>query len=257
MDKIVFRAYDKRRQQPVKVSPLYHRDKGGIYTGQGEYGIYELLTEEEKKKLPYLVTPSTVVSIHDGKAFDLNKPADKINWEWVQYHPYIALDREKGHSSRDVAFYVENKRKESSERINRDKLMTKAKMALYDASLADQKLVAKAYGMVSPDSFSEEEIQAFILNVIESSPGSVVDAFSPGEKGRVHIMAMLKDLLRHRVVVLAKGSYFHQSPSGVFLGKTEQAVVDFFNDPENSSLLDSMEEQLKGTIENKAEAVVQ
>src|SRR5262245_57403349 len=58
---IVFRG-KKKTQMPCKVSPCQD-STGKHYTGQGETGYYEDLTEEDKRKLAYVVYPNKHIVI--------------------------------------------------------------------------------------------------------------------------------------------------------------------------------------------------
>lgn len=246
MDVIVFRAYRPKTQQPIKVSPVGSLKAGGKhFTGQGEKGFYENLTPKEKEEMAYVITPQTVVQIHDGKALHITEnPIDADNWKWIKKHPYIALDRADGENSRDAVFYMENKSAEADTVVVKDKLETQAKTAMYDASREELNVAAKALGHPSPEHFSENEVQKYILDIIAATPQSVIDIFKPENKGTTNVRSLLSDYLRHKIVVKSRGSYFYGGEHGTHLGRSEQAVVDFLMEPTNGGLVDAMTSQL-------------
>ena len=239
--KIVFRALRPKTQQPAVVSPLPSRKGNGKhYTGQGKHGYYESLTTKEKEDMAYVITPQTTRKIMDGTTLDLSDPIDAADWKWIQLHPYIALDKKKAKSSRDIVYYVEDKKKDASDTVTRDKQITKAKNAMYKASREELDVVAKALGHPSPQGFSQDEVYAYILDIIAVTPETVIDAFNPENKSDVNVRSQLSDFLRYDVVVKVKGSYYYGGESGTFLGRSEQEVVAFLTDPEHSAIVQSM-----------------
>ena len=194
--------------------------------------------------MSHVITPDTLFSIHDGKALKLNNPIDADNWKWIERHPYISTDRGKDRSSRIAVFYVENKAREANDEINKDKLITNAKNAMYNSSREELNVAAKALGHPSPDGFSEEEVQKYIKAILDVTPQAVIDIFKPENKGTTNVRSLLSDFLRHNIVVKSRGAYFYGGEHGTHIGRSEQAVVDFLMDPTNSGLVDAMTAQM-------------
>jgi hypothetical protein len=245
MDVIVFRAFRPKTQQPAKVSPLPVKAEGGKhYTGQGETGFYENLSPQEKEKMSHVITPETIYEIHDGKALKLDNPIDAADWKWIQKHPYISTDRGKDRASRIAVFYVEDKAREATAEITKDKVTNSAKNAMYNSSREELDIAAKALGHPSPEGFSEVEVQKYIVSMIDATPQTVIDIFKPENKGTTNVRSLLSDYLRHNIVVKSRGAYFYGGEHGTHIGRSEQAVVDFLMDPTNAALVDAMTAQM-------------
>lgn len=249
-DVILFRAYNPKTQQPVRVNPLPSRKANGKhYTGQGKTGFYENLTTKDKEELAIVITPETYITIHDGKALRLDDAIDASNWKWIQKHPYIAMDRVTGKSTnRDAVFYIENKAKEADVLITKDKLMTKAKSDMYDSNREKLDVVAKSLGHPSPMGFSEREVQKYILDIIDATPQVVIDSFNPDNQASINVRSLLADFVRHNIMVKSRGSYFYGGEHGTHIGRSEQEVVNFLMDDDNSGLVASMTSQLEEIV---------
>lgn len=244
-DKIVFRALNPKTQQPVRLCPLPSLSNGGKhYTGQGSTGFYENLSQHEKDDMAYVITPETYVQIHDGKVLNLENPIDNDNWKWMQKHPYVVMDRRKATSSRDARFYIENKEAEAKELISKDKLITDAKTAMYNASSEMLNVVAKAFGHPSPEGFSSEEIYRFLIDIIQDTPQAVIDSFSPEKRAETNVRSLFTDLQRYKIIIKSRGSYYFGGEHGIHLGRSEEELVDFLLDDDNKSTVDAMTAQL-------------
>lgn len=245
MDVIVFRAFRPKTQQPVRVSPLPVMKAGGKhFTGQGKQGYYENLTKNEKDEMNHVITPEYIKQIQDGTTLDLSNPIDAADWAWIQKHPYIVLDRKEGQSSRHAVFYVENKAREAEDKVSKDKVITMAKSAMYQASREQLDVVAKAFGHPSPEGFSEKEVQSYLTDIIESTPDAVIEAFKPENQGSINVRSLLSDFVRHKIIVKSRGSFFYGGEHGTHLGRSEESVVEFLMDAKNGALVDAMTSQM-------------
>lgn len=245
-DIIVFRAYDNKHQQPVLVGPLQDRS-GKLWTGQGDTGYFEGLTDERKRTMGHIINHFTRVTITDGKVLDLRDPVDAANWAWIQKHPYIALDKEKGKASRDAVYYVENKRKEADARVSTAKLKDKARYVIqYELSLERLRYVAKALGQLAADSFTENEVKDWLLQIAENTPDAVL--FHTDAKNQQETDANIKfvELERYRVIAKHKGSiYRFGGEEGVFLGRTQDQVIAFLKDGKNIETVAALDAELE------------
>ena len=244
---IVFRAYNSKRQTPVRLSPL--EDKTGkLFTGQGKYGYYNLLTEEEKKNLPVIITPETLVSIENGDHLDLNDPIDAANWAWIQKHPYIAVDEDKGRASRDAVFYVDNPEKKAEIHITRDKRITMAKAKVYGASNQKKVQLASALGNPAAQTLSMNMLEDWIIAKVENNevkPEVIIHLLESKASAKLNAMILFEDLKRYSMVSRHAGTWRFGGSEGAPIGNSDDEVVEYLTDKKNEEQVFIMVEQLK------------
>jgi hypothetical protein len=248
--KIVIRAYSQT-QLPQKIQPVQMRAGGGKhYTGQGATGYFESLTRDEVEKLPFVVTPDTVLALHDGLSFDLSNPTDVINWGWVQKHPYLALTR-GARADRSVRFYVEDREKEAVEKLTRTKPVTKAHYLIQFESSADKIVrAAKALGHPSPESFSIAVISDWLMLRAEENAGAqaqlVISALSSDNNASINARILMSELRSSSIVAKYKGGVFRfGGEQGVIVGRNDQQFVDFLLSDDNKETVVAMQTALK------------
>ena len=243
-NQIVLRAYNSKRLTPVKLSPLEDRT-GKLYTGQGKYGYFELISEEEKKKLPYIVTRETVVSIENGDVLNLDDPITAENWKWMQKHPYIALDQEDGLSSRDAVFYVDNPERKAEIHITRDKRVTMAKAKVYAASLNKKIQLAHALGNPGAKAMSVSLLEEWLINKAEETPDTIVKLLDKDASARLTAMTLFEDMKRYSMAIRKAGTWRFGDDNGIPLGNDDEEVILFLLDEKNNEQVYLIQEQLK------------
>jgi hypothetical protein len=238
--KITFVAYNPKTQMPVVCRPLTDQS-GKLWTGQGQHGYYDLLSAEEKAKLAFIFDYDTSVRIEDGKVLDLDDPYDKAVWKWLRKHPYIALDRRSGEGNRDAVFYVANAVKEAKERIDKTAKIDEARPAVRKLSQADQVRVAKALGLDGAAGFTPEQVLDWLLSYSNTHPETVLATIDPGNKSRLNAKVALKEFIKYEAIKREKdGAFYFGGIDGVNLGHTEEMVVDYLLNPENSERVKSI-----------------
>lgn len=250
---ITFCAFRPRTQQAVTCRPL--QDKSGkLWTGQGTYGYYELLTDEDRKKLPFIFDAETKVVIEEGKTLNLSDPYDAAVWKWLKKHPYIALDKSLGANNRDKVFYVANERKEAKERIDKSAKIDEARPAVRKLSQQDQVRVAKALGLESAAVFSPEQILDWLLNKATTQPEAVLSAIDPANKAKVNAAIFVKEIIKWKVIErLRDGSYYLGGADGVSLGHSDDMVVNYLLDPQNAERVKAMKAMLAEKTKTKVD----
>jgi hypothetical protein len=251
--KIIIRAFEPETQLPNTASPCTD-STGRLYTGQGKAGYYELLTPKEKEELLFVVDAFTAVKLRDGLILDTDTAIDKINWEWLQKHPYLALDKTK--KNRDTRFYVQNKQLDAEEKLKTDKPITKARYLIeFEASESHIIRAAKALGHPSAESFSIEILKAWLKERAEMDRGkyvhSVLDALNPKNEAEINAKELISELITAGLIAKHKGNvYRYGGDKGVFLGRDRDAIAKYLLDSENSELVVAMKEDLKNNKEN-------
>jgi hypothetical protein len=250
---ITFCAFRPRTQQAVTCRPL--QDKSGkLYTGQGVYGYYELLTEDDKRKLPFIFDYETSVVVEEGKVLNLSDPYDAALWKWLKKHPYIALDKSLTGSSRDKVFYVANERKEAKERIDKSAKIDEARPAVRKLSQQDQVRVAKALGLEGAAGFSPEQVLDWLLNKATTSPETVLSTIDPANKAKTNAKVFVKDIVKWNVIERGRdGVFYFGGKDGINLGHTEDMVVDYLISPENAERVKAMRAMLAEKTKTKVD----
>lgn len=242
--KIVFRAYNSKRQMPIKLSPLENRS-GKLYTGQGEKGYFEYLTKQEKEDLGYIIDRNTKVTITDGKVLDLDDPIDAANWKWIQKHPYIALDRYAGEADRDAVYYVDNPQKEAEMKVSRDKKISMTKAAMYNLATGKKAALAKALGNQGAESMSVERIEEWLGMNIERNPDSVAALLDAKQSARVNAMIIFEEAKAVKVITRHAGTWRLGGAEGTPIGSDDNSCVEFIMDKANEEQVFLMQSMIK------------
>jgi len=234
---VVFRAGDNKHQQPVKVSPCEDASSGRVFTGQGD-GYYDSLSEEDKRHLPYIVEPSLVITINDGKVLRPTSNADRENWRWIQLHPYISMTKASMSSSRQAVYYIENRKAEAEKRVQSAKAKDKARYLIqFDLSFDKQVRVAKAIGHPAPSSFSPAELQDYLLNQTETMAAAIIDACDPKNTEQTGTLITFHDLVKYRVIEKKRGGLYF---GDTFVGHNELKVTQFLKDTRHVEIVAAM-----------------
>lgn len=233
--KITISALKPRTQLPVTARPMTD-SRGMLYTGQGEHGYYEMLTEDDKKRLPFVFDYNTAILLEDGKVFDLdNNPYDIGVWKWLATHPYLAPDKfEAENNSGDARFYIVNPQKEASNYLDKTEKTDEARPAVRNLSRKDQERVAEALGLNAPSTFSQPQLLTWLLKKADTDPTSVLDTINPQNKAKVTATIFFKDAVRWKVIErLRDGAFYFGGEKGISLGLTDDMVINYLLNPEN------------------------
>lgn len=253
MEQIVLRAFNPKRQQPVKVCPL--EDKTGkVFTGQGPTGYYQAITPEEMKNMPYVVTPETYVTITDGKVLDMKDHVDEANWKWMQKHPYITMDKERRHN-RDIVFYVENKQKEAKDRLTKDRRITKAKYFIENETNFTQRVeLATAMGLPGADQLDSVMLEDWLVQQAEVTPDTVLEMLKPENALDNKLRGLFHQLKIQNIISKHKGGIFRMGGAdGLVLGRNEDQVIKFMSDEKNNETVVALKAML---VEKTGEVVI-
>jgi hypothetical protein len=241
---ITFAAYKPRTQLAVVCRPMLDRS-GKLYTGQGEKGYFETLTREEKDKLPFIFDYETTYIIEDGKVLNLDDSFDAAIWKWLRVHPYVALDRKEGETSRDAVFYVINEQKEARAYVDKTSKVDEARPAVRKLSHNEQIRVAESLGLGTAKGFSPEQLLSWLLRKCDSDPTAVLGAINPENKARVNATIFFNKFVQQSVIERQKdGLYYFGGENGVQLGHTNDMAIDYLLKPENAERVRAMKAML-------------
>lgn len=239
-------AYNPKTQLPLRARPMQDHT-GMVWTGQGEHGYYELLTEQEKKELKYVVTPDTSVLLEDGKVFNIDKnPADRINWVWLHKHPYLSLDRDKG-DQRVARFYVADAVKDAAARVDSMVDIDEARYQIRKLSQSNLMHVCKTLGLSGAETFTPEQLLDYAL-AKASSKGTVkavLEAINPANKAKSMAQIFFNDILKWSVIERGRdGVFYFGGTDGVTLGHSPDMVIEYLLAKENAERVKAMKTML-------------
>jgi len=231
MNVIILKAYKPHKNPEVVLRPAEDAS-GNLFTGQGKSGFFNLLTETEKKRLPYLVTPATSVKLTDGTILNVeNNEKDKINWEWMKKHPYIT-ERKEEHPSPNAVFYVYDPQKNASERVSRERRRTMILAKIYGLSETDQRNLAGGLGLGDSSGLNIDQVMSFISDKVET------------DVTLVETLTNRKDLLsaknlfykaKQKNIIIKENGWFKYGDHR--LGTTEDMTVENMLDPANAEIV--------------------
>lgn len=249
---VVFRAFNNKNPQPVKLSPC-EDETGKLFTGQGQDGYFESLSQADLHKMSFVIDHSTKIAINDGKVLKPTNMADRENWRWIQLHPYIVINREQGSSSRMAVFYVENRKAEAAKRVALSKLRDKARYLIqYELSYEKQLKVARTIGHPAPEGFSPMELTDYLLTQSEAIAPAILKAADPANDEQSGVKIALHELIRWKIIDKYRGGvYRFGGPEGVFVGHNEEKCMEYLTKQENQETVAAILAQL----EHKKEAL--
>lgn len=255
---ITFQAYRPRKAMPVTLRPMQD-STGKIFTGQGKYEHWETLTPEEKATLMYIVTPDTKMIIDNGTTLDLNDPITAINWKWAQKHPYIAMNYEKGTSSRDAVYYVIDKKAEAERRVKSTKDADIARYKLREELSPEKRnKAAEALGLTTAKSFSETEVLDWLLLSCDTPDGAsaVLAAIDPKNAEHNSARTFFNNLVFYKVIDKGNGGIwlYGSETDGVRMGHTNDTAIDWLLDRTNADMVRVMKARL-ASIKKVSEGV--
>jgi hypothetical protein len=239
-------AYRPKTQLPVTARPCPDHT-GMVWTGQGEHGYYDLLTEDEKKKLGYVVTPNTAIILEDGKVFDLRLPKDAANWKWLQKHPYISMDRAVGENDRDKCFHVANPLKEAEQRNDSMEKVDEARYKIRLLSESERNRVARILGLGNPEAHAPQQVLDWLLGKATDRllVKAVLDAMNPENKGKSNAQIFFNDAVKWGVFERMKdGAYYFGGETGFSVGLNDAQVIDYLLNKDNAERVKVMKSVL-------------
>lgn len=235
LGRIVFRAFNTKKQQPVKLGPC--RDMTGqLYTGQGKTGYFEGLTVKDKENIAIVFDHQTVYVVSDGKVLNIDDNQHHASlWKWIQGHPYIAINKES--KTPDTVYYIDNPQKEAESFVSRDKRVTKVKTAVYNTSNERKTIVAQALGLLGAEGLNPSQVEEWLIVKCEELPDSVATLIDPKNASLATAMVLVNEMITYNVIKRFNTVFKYGGREGVTLGNSEIAVADWINDPNNEDTI--------------------
>lgn len=231
----------KTRQFPDHVRPV--DSKGDM-----------LLSDKDKNSGEVLIPENRVFVITSGTTFNLNDKYQKAEWLAIQHCPIIALSRDarddkgnllidgpvakgmaKGTRYGNAELYVERPGVEVARKINKKKLIHDADTYIYnDAKGAEGRLLmAKLLGRAMRNA-PDAEITEFLLDISKKEPEKIISLYRGDDLQLRLLFIEAKD--KH--VIYTKNKVYMYSDSQIPLGVTDDAVLHWMKNANNSKILE-------------------
>jgi desulfoferrodoxin (superoxide reductase-like protein) len=238
MNTIELKAYQPKRNPELVARPVQN-EFGYLVTGQGKEGVFELLSEAEKKKLPFVVQNDTAVKLTDGMIMHLDSPKDQINWEWLKKHPYITMTK-LATPPKDAAFYVFDPTKNAVERSSREKRRNKVMAQVYDLSETELRALAGALGIGTGSGLLIEQLETYVSDRVNADIASVEKLL-----GRRELIAakFLYFQARNKSIIVKSNGWIKYGED-LRMGVTDDEAVEFMLLPENEEVVLAIRQSL-------------
>lgn len=230
------------------------RGKNGLYptfvkpVRTNVNGETEMILSDKELSSPdrdYFIPEDKVIEVTDGTTFDLDNPLQRNMWESIKDSHLIAPER----SARDdhgvllidgdfrryglAELYIERPGVESTRRVERTILLTKAYSLIGNDSANHRLTICKLLGksMVNaPDS----DIQDYLYQKAEKDPQAIINMYEDSDQV---IRLLLIEAKNKNIITKRSGVYMY---SDTALGVTDEAAILFLKDIKNTAIKDSI-----------------
>lgn len=224
---------EKYRDIPFPICAAYDNDLGKFITGQ------EHLTDEEKKKEPFVIDPDEQYMIRNREIFYVHGPGEKRTKDDVMYEFLLkggghAVARAYKDCAKDVhLFYLQDMELEAAQQLNTEELIYEAMTKIRnDMPVSRWKDIGLFMGY-DLKSFSQTIIEAKIKELCRTEPQKVLDFF----KEEFQLELFFKKLLYYKIL-RKSGNVIRSSDGNVLVGDNQSAALLFLTSPKNSDLVD-------------------
>ena len=204
----------------------------------GWYKGVPRLSEDDKRKLKFWAEKESKFVLKEGVTLDLNNEEHKVIWDWLKYQPCLAMSYEECQMKPDAEFYVHQRHKEAIKNVDRKRTKYKAIQFITNDNPVNYPLRVKLLG-INMDGEDAIVIEEFLLDQAEQNPQRIIKLYE--DKFVSLRMLLLEALERGKIVIEPSGAYRY---GNIFLGMSEDSVVDWMNNPENRTTVRLIEEEL-------------
>jgi hypothetical protein len=212
--------------QPVK-DPL-----SGWYKG------IPRLSENDKRDLRFWAEPTSKFVLKEGVTLDLNKEEHRVIWDWIKYQPCMAMSYDECQKRPEAEFYVYLKHKEAVKSVSRKKIKYKALQYISNDNPTNYPLRVKLLG-INMDGEDPIVIEDFLLERAEHEPEKIIKLYE--DKNIALRMLLMEAVEKRKVLIEPSGAYRYGT---IFMGMTEDSVIDWMNSSENASVVRLLEEDV-------------
>jgi len=203
------------------------------------------LSEDKKKKFPYIINPENPVPIIHLKRLNLSRyedgsyvaPKDKALYDFYQLQRRVVAPSKDKVKKGTHYFYIEDKEQEARQYVTKKDTIFKAQKLVREQTAA-RSLVDVALFLnysvpgfnVNVDVLTKLQLEEKILVACEKHPYDVIKSYSKDSK---QILYILK-LETNKIIQRKEGNFFD---GGRFLGATVEEVIRFMDRKENETFV--------------------
>lgn len=270
-DIITLRNVYGKEKAPCYINPL--KQKNGMNfpfvkrvrvnaDGQSEMILSE--TEMNSKDRDGFIAEDERIELHDGVTFDLNNLRERNLWECIKDSHLIAKERDAKDSKGNLLidggpkrygvaeFYIERPGAESTKRISRIKLVTKAYTYIEQDSAQGRMTKVRLLGK-SMRNAPDSDIQDYLYQRAEKNPDLIIDLYTGSDTA---LKLLLIDAKDKHVITNESGVWMYADTR---LGVTDEAVILYLKNPQNITIYESIRNQtypeMVGVVTNEESEV--
>ena len=215
------------------------------YTDNGDSEMILSPNELNDPMRDYFIPEDMLIEIYGGKTFDLDNPFEKNLWECIKDNPVIAPERnakdDKGVLLIDgtkerygrADFYVEREGEISRRRVERIQLVTKACVFIEQDSAAGRLTKCKLLGK-NMRNLPDTDVQNYLYERAERNPNEIIELYTGSDQA---LKLMIIDSKDRNVITNQSGIWMF---SDTMLGATDEAIIWYLKNPENSAVYESI-----------------
>lgn len=206
-----------------------------------------ILTEKERNSGAVYIPENRVFIVEDGKTYNLDDPYEAAEWYSIQHCPIIAMSRDQRDRNGNLVIdgtpkkygaaelYVEKPGLEVHKKVNRRKLILQASNLITgDPKGADGRmLMAKILGRTMRNA-ADADVEDYLLSIAEKEPNRIIELYSDNQIG----FRILFVEAREKQVIYTKNKLYVYGDDAIILGATDDAVITFLCNPNNSRVVE-------------------
>lgn len=235
-------------------SPL--KGKNGLYppcvkrVRINSNGDSEMILSEAEMNSPernYFIPEDLEIVVEDGTEFNLDDPYEANQWEAIKNSVLIVPDRGARDAEGNLIIdgdkkryglaelYIDRPGEESTKRVSRMKLVTKAYNFIEQDSPSNRLTKVKLLGKAmrnAPDS----DVQDWLYQQADKNPELIIELYTGAD---THLKLLFIDATERSPQIIRKinGVFMY---GDTVLGVTDESVLLFLKDPKNVRILDSI-----------------
>lgn len=211
-----------------------------------------ILTDAERNSGKYFIPENQVITVEDGKSFNLNDEIERAQWEAIKNCSFISpsryakdsngnnlIDGTMGWSSKQPRYgqadlYVERPGEEAVYKLKKTDLYRQALNYIFDdpKGAEGRSLVCKLLGH-RMDGISDSDVQDYLTGIAKEDPQKIINIYTGDDTALRLLLVEATD----RKVVYHKNSLYTYADN-IVLGATEDAVLAWMRDPKNKKTLE-------------------
>lgn len=227
---IVLKSLYKTKDSKMTIQPAWS-------TRLGWFKGVPRLSEMDKQKLTFFVTPDSKLVLKNEMEFNLDDEVDRANWEWVQHSPRIAGSLDEAQMTPGAMFYVFIEEQEATAAIDKNELLFKALGYVLKDKVINYASRARLLGL----EMSHEKpivIKEFLVKEANKHPEKIIDIY---ESDSLAVQLLFYDALDKGLITFDRGVYLYGRQ---VLGVDESLAIEYLKEPKNASLLDLIDRDL-------------